>query len=303
MDRLQTMRTFCKVAETGSFSESARLLGISAPLVSRRVSNLEKHLGLRLFHRTTRQVELSEAGQLYYPQCTDLIEQLDSMEANVSGMGDQPSGLLRVSMPMDFGRLFLGPAVREFLSRAPGVRLHILYEDRQSRLLQEQVDVAIRIGKLNDSSLVALSLGEACVSCYASADYLNRAGIPATPKDLNRHQLLDYSLSSTPGRWDFENTDHSVRLAGLSRLSSNNGRALAEAACRGSGIARLPEFLVQDHLESGELTELLGAFRSEPLKIQAIYLERKFKPAKVSAFLSYLAEYFERHQDWQPRRT
>ena len=301
MDRLNTMRSFCRVAETGSFSVAARLLGISAPLVSRHVGALESHLGLRLFNRSTRRVELSEAGAQYYPQCLDLLEQLDSMEAQISGLGSQPAGLLRISVPMDFGRLFMGQAMREFLSRAPEVRLEVVYEDREARLVQEQVDVAVRIGQLTDSSLVAQWLGEACLACYASPDYLASHGAPSGLEDLDEHQLLDYSLSRTPGRWVFASFNMQVRLSGRTRLSCNNGRALAEAACRGLGIARLPEFIVQDHVQRGDLVEVLESFRSEPLPIHAVYLERRYKPAKLSAFLAFLSEYFARRQDWQPR--
>lgn len=297
------MRTFCRVAETGSFSATARLLGLSPPLVSRQVADLEQHLGLRLFHRTTRKVELSEAGQSYYPKCVEWLEALDSMEARLGGQAEQARGLLRVSMPMDFGRLFLGPAIREFLSRAPAVQMQVIYEDREARLLQEQVDIAIRIGALADSSLVAQPLGEACLACYASPDYLAAAGEPLQPSDLNQHQLLEYSLSRTPGRWQFDTSGDSIRLSGRSRLGGNNGRALAEAACRGLGIARLPEFLVQDHLKQGALMEVLRGFRSSPLNINAVYLERRFKPAKLSAFLEYLDEYFSRCNHWQPQRA
>lgn len=295
------MRSFCRVAESGSFSEAARLLGLSAPLVSRHISDLEAHLGIRLFNRTTRRVELSEAGQQYYPQCVEWLEQLDNLEAQISGLGERPAGLLRVSVPMDFGRLFLGQAVREFLSRAPDVRMQVLYEDRAVRLLQEQVDVAIRIGQLEDSSLVAQKLGEACLGCYASPDYLASNGAPADPEQLLDHQLLEYTLARDQGHWRLGK--HDIPLAGRSRLSGNNGRALAEAACRGLGIARLPEFLVQDHLQSAALVEVLEPFRSEPLQINAIYLQRNFKPAKLSAFLDYLAEFFARQPGWQPRRA
>jgi DNA-binding transcriptional LysR family regulator len=301
MDRLNTMRSFCRVAESGSFSAAARLMGISAPLVSRHVGDLEAHLGIRLFNRTTRSVELSEAGQQYYPRCVEWLEQLDNLEAQVSGLGERPAGLLRISVPMDFGRLFLGQAIREFLSRAPDVQMQVLYEDRTVRLLQEQVDVAIRIGQLDDSSLVAQKLGEACLGCYAAPEYLARHGAPDTPAELASHTLLEYTLSRAPGRWRFGKQE--IQLAGRSRLSGNNGRALAEAACRGLGIARLPEFLVQDHLQAGELVEVLQPFRSTPLQINAVYLQRRFKPAKLSAFLDYLAEFFARQKGWQPRRV
>lgn len=303
MDRLATIRTFISVAETSSFSETARLLGVSAPMVSRHIGDLEAHLGIRLFNRTTRQVELSEAGASYYADCVPLLEQLDGAEARASGQGQRPLGLLRVSVPMDFGRLFLGPALREFLSRTPQVRLDVRYEDREARIVEEQVDVALRIGALADSGLVAKRLGEACLGCYASADYLATHGEPATVDDLEQHQLLAYSLSSTPGQWEFKTGggQQSLSLAGRSQLSCNNGRVLADAACRGLGIARLPEFLVADHLQTGRLMEVLPELRSSPLQISAVTLYRQFRPAKISAFMDFLGEYFERQDNWLPR--
>lgn len=303
MDRLATMRTFVKVAETSSFSATARLLGVSAPLVSRQVNDLEAHLGIRLFNRSTRRVELSEAGEAYYPDCVALLEQLDAAEARVSGLGERPSGLLRVSVPMDFGRLFLGQAFREFLSRAPEVRLDVRYEDREARFVEEQVDVAVRIGRLGDSTLVARRLGEACLGCYASPDYLAQHGAPRDLEALERHQLLSYSLSRTPGQWQFTNDGErrSVTLAGRWRLSCNNGRVLAESACRGLGIVRLPEFLVQDHVAAGRLVEVLADHRSAPLEISAVSLERRFRPAKITAFIEFLVAYFARQPDWLPR--
>lgn len=304
MDRLSTMRTFCSVAETSSFSETARLLGVSAPLVSRHIGDLEAHLGIRLLNRTTRRVELSEAGATYYADCVPLLEQLDAAEARASGQGERPMGLLRVSVPMDFGRLFLGPALREFLSRAPEVRLDVRYEDRESRILEEQVDVALRIGEMVDSALIARRLGEACLGCYASADYLATHGEPRTLDELGGHSLLSYSLSSTPGRWVFDEagSERSVSLAGRGQLSCNNGRVLADAACRGLGIVRLPEFLVADHLEARRLMEVLPDNRSRPIQISAVTLHRQFRPAKISSFLDFLSEYFDRQDDWLPRR-
>jgi len=301
MDRLKTMYTFCRVAEVGSFSGAARLLRLSPPLVSRHVNDLEAHLGIRLFNRTTRQVELSEAGRRYYPQCLELLERLDGIEADVSVLGEHPHGLLRVSIPMDFGRLFLGQAIREFLSRAPQVRLEVNYDDRGAHLLQEQIDVAIRIGQLEDSSLVSQRLGTACIGYFASPDYLARHGEPLKPVDLPKHQLLEYSWSRTPGVWPFPPPAKNIELAGRCRLSSNNGRALAEMCVRGLGITRLPEFLVQDYLSTAQLTEVLQDYRSAPLDISAVYLQRRFKPAKITAFVEFLKEYFSGDPDWMPR--
>lgn len=166
------------MAELHSFSRAALQLGITAPLVSRQISALEKHLGIRLFNRSTRVVELSEAGERYYPRALELIEQLQQLESDVSDLGRRPGGLLRISVPMDFGRLFLGQALREFLSLYPDIRLQVTYEDRQAQLIEEGVDAVIRIGRLTDSSLVARTLGSACIGCFASPDYLQVNGMP-----------------------------------------------------------------------------------------------------------------------------
>jgi DNA-binding transcriptional LysR family regulator len=204
---------------------------------------------------------------------------------------------------MDFGRLFLGPAFRQFLSEAPEVRLDVRYEDREARIVEEQVDVALRIGQLPDSSLVARRLGSACLGCYASPDYLAARGSPQSLDDLRSHDLLSYSLSSSPGQWVFETSNGRavVPLAGRWRLSCNNGRVLAEAACRGLGLVRLPEFLVHDHLEAGRLAEVLKDYRSSPLEISAVTLHRRFRPGKISAFLDFMEAHFKGRSDWRPR--
>lgn len=302
MDRLATMRTFRSVAETGSFSASARLLGVSAPLVSRHVGDLEAHLGIRLFHRTTRHVALSEAGEAYYRDCVAVLEQLDAAEARATGQGEQPSGRLRLSVPMDFGRLFLGPVLREFLSLNPAVQLDVRYEDRTAHLVEEQLDVAVRVGHLADSSLVARRLGEACIACYASPDYLARHGEPEDLDALAAHRLLAYTLSRTPGQWVFEDDAgaRAVSVEGGGALACNNGRVLAEAACLGLGIVRLPEFLVADFVRDGQLVEVLAHHRSRPLEISAVTQHRRFRPAKITAFIEFLAEDFARREDWLP---
>ena len=285
------MQSFCRVVETGSFTHAAGLLGLSTAVVSRQVAALEAHLGVRLLERSTRLVELSEAGQQYYPRCLELLEQLGAIEAQVGGLGEQPSGLLRVSAPMDYGRLYLRPAIRAFLSAHSEVRIELHLDDRPSRLLEEGIDVAIRIGRLPDSTLVARKLGEACIGCYASPDYLAQHGEPQSPADLLQHKLLDYTLGRPPGLWRFQPHAEDVDIGNRWRISVNNGRTLADFASRGMGIARLPELLVQDYLADGRLLEILQAFRSAPLDISALYLQRRFNPAKITAFCGFIAEF------------
>lgn len=300
MDTLGHMQTFCAVAELRSFSRAARQLGISAPLVSRQISALEKHLGIRLFNRSTRVVELSEAGERYYPRALELIEHLRQLESDVGDLGKRPGGLLRISVPMDFGRLFMGQALREFLSLHPDIRLQVTYEDRQAQLIEEGVDAAIRIGRLTDSSLVARKLDSACLACFASPDYLAVHGMPKAPAALKRHKLLEYSLTNTPRQWRFDRSEDVVDIHGQWRFSANNGRALAEMASRGLGIMRAPEFLVQDFVADGRLVEVLQDYRSEPVNISFLYLDRKFKPVKITALADFLVDWFDRRNNWLP---
>ena len=280
MNLLGNMRTFCSVAEFNSFSKAAGQLGITAPLVSRQITALEKHLGIRLFNRSTRKVELSEAGHRYFPRALALIEQLEQLESDVGDLGRRPGGLLRVSVPMDFGRLFLGQVFRQFLSQFPDIRLQVLYEDRQVQLIDEHVDAVIRIGELQDSSLVSRPLGSACIGCYASPEYLQKHGEPATPDALASHELLNYSLSNSAQQWRFEFNGSVVGIDKLWCFSANNGRSLAEMAMRGLGILRVPEFLVQDYLHSNNLVEVLKDYRSRPLNISLLYLDRNLSQKK-----------------------
>jgi DNA-binding transcriptional LysR family regulator len=298
MDHLESMRTFCRVAEFKSFTRAARHLDISTPVVSRQVGALEKHLGIRLLNRSTRQVELSEAGERYYQSCVELLDRLDSVESEITGIATRPSGLLRISVPLDFGLLFLQPKIREFLSREPAVRVEVHFEDRKVKLLDENIDVAIRIGHLKDSSMIARKLGVAFIACYASPDYLAINGEPQRPEDLSHHRVLEFALSSHHGKWEFGDDKCTVDINTQWQLSSNNGRALARAACQGMGIVRLPEFLVQGHLQKGRLIEVLRPYRSNPLEITIVYLQRKFNPAKISMFAYFLVDQFRQEKNW-----
>lgn len=295
------MRAYLAVAESRSFSAAARRLGVSPAMVSRRVGALERHLGIRLLNRSTRQVELSEAGRRYLPRCAELIDQLDLVEAEVAGLGQTPRGTLRISVPMDFGQLFMQEPIREFLSRYPDVRLDVSFDDRQVDLIREQFDLAIRISHLPDSSLVARALGQACMGCYASPDYLAQYGEPRHPEDLSGHRVLDYTLTRTPGRWQFEEAGRAFEVAISGQLAANNSRVLAQAACRGLGIIRNPEFLVQDYLRQGRLLEILRTYRSAPMDISIVYLHRRFRPAAITAFAEFLQEHFRHGPGWVPR--
>lgn len=286
------MRTFCRVAELESFSRAARQLDLSPAVVSRQVAALEADLGVRLLDRSTRHVAMTDAGAQYYDACIELLDRFDELEAQVTGHAERPTGLLRISAPLDFGLMYLRGAIREFLSREPGIRVEVHFEDRIVDILSEHFDVALRIGQLPDSSLVARKLGEACIGCYASPDYLALHGEPENPEALSAHQVLEYALSPTPGTWQFRCAEQNVDVAVQWRLSANNGRSLAGAACDGLGIVRLPESLVSDHVREGRLIEILVDYRSEPLAISLLYPHRRFNPAKIRVFADFLHDHF-----------
>tara|TARA_R110000782_G_scaffold87419_14_gene169398 strand:+ start:534 stop:1409 length:876 start_codon:yes stop_codon:yes gene_type:complete len=286
------MRTFCRVAELANFSRAARQLGLSPAVVSRQVGALEADLGVRLLHRSTRYVGMTEAGTQYYDASVELLDRFDELEAQVTGHAERPTGLLRVTAPLDFGLMYLRPAIREFLSREPGIRAEVHFDDRVVDLLAEYFDVAVRIGQLPDSSLVARKLGEACTGCYASPDYLALHGEPDYPEALGEHQVLEYALARARGSWQFRRAGQNIDIPVHWRISANSGRALADAAAEGLGIVRLPEFLVSEYVHEGRLTEILADYRSEPLAISLLYHHRRFNPAKIQVFADFLQDHF-----------
>lgn len=296
MDRLTAMRTFCRVAELESFSRAARQLDLSPAVVTRQVAALESELGVRLLDRSTRHVELTDAGEQYYASSLELLDRFDELQARTTGHAEKPRGLLRISAPLDFGIVYLRSAIRTFLSREPEVQVEVHFDDRVVDLLDENFDVAVRIGELGDSSLVARKLGEACIGCYASPEYLAMHGEPKHPRDLENHLALEYALAPKPGKWRFPDGDKSIDVNVNWRLSANNGRALASAACEGLGVVQLPEFLVIDHLEQGRLMEILRPYRSAPLAISLLYLQRRYNPAKIRAFSDFLHQHFSSQQ-------
>lgn len=288
------MTVFCRVVELQSFSAAARQLGMSPAMVSRHIAALEKQLGIRLLDRSTRLVQVSEAGQDYYQRCLVILEQVEALEQDTQLAGQQPRGLLKISAPMDFGQLYLLPAIRSFLCSCPDIRMEVHYEDRQVRLLDEHLDVLIRIAHLEDSSLVARPLAQTQICCYASPDYLALHGEPQHPSDLINHTTLRYLYNSEQESWTFQDQESQTIQVPLNwRMTTNNGRSLAEAASHGLGIIRNPEFLVADYVRNGQLIEILKPFRSEPLDISAVYPHQRFRPAKTAAFVDFLMDYFK----------
>jgi DNA-binding transcriptional LysR family regulator len=285
------MEAFVRVADSRSFSEAARRLRLSKSVVSRQVSALETQLGARLFHRTTRSLSLTEVGQAYYERCARILAEIEEANLSVSSLQGEPRGTLRINAPMSFGVLHLAPLLPSFLERYPLIDIDMAMNDRFVSLIDEGFDVAVRIGKLEDSSLIARHLAVARRVVCASPAYLERRGVPATPDDLADHCCLTYANRTTPEEWSFQTRDGQrwpVEVHG--RLRVNNGDVLRAAALGGVGIITLPSFIVGRDLQAGTLVALLADYLPQDLAIHAVYPHNRHLSPKVRAFVDFLVE-------------
>ena len=299
MDRLAALESFARVAETGSFSAAARELNLSKSLVSRQVSALEAELGARLIARTTRSLTLTEAGRSYYEQVARILTQMEEADLSVSQLQATPRGKLRVSAPMSFSVLRLAPALPDFLALYPEIEVDIVLNDRRVDLLGDGFDLAIRIGKLADSSLIARKLSEVKRYVCGSPDYLARRGTPKVPADLKRHECLCYSNADFLTEWRFADLDGrplSVEVKG--RMHANNGDLLRAAAMRGLGLIELPDFLVARDVEKGDLVPVLEPYIRQEGGVYAVYPHARYLPPKIRVFVDFLAERWGGDPDW-----
>lgn len=299
MDRLANMEAFVRVAETQSFSEAARRLRTSKSLVSRHVAALEGALGVRLFHRTTPSLTLTEEGRGYYAQVTRILSEIEEANNSVSQTRVTPRGRLKVSAPMSFGTLHLAPAIPRFLARYPEVELDLNLNDRYVDLVDEGFDLGIRVGPLAESSMVARKLCALRMILCASPDYLKSHGTPQTPKDLAQHQCLCYSTNSFVPEWrlmQLNGTPWQVEISG--HLHANNGDVLRSAALAGAGIAFLPSFIVGNDLQASTLVSLLADYVPADAAIHAVYPNSRHLSPKVRAFIDFLVEHIGPRPHW-----
>ncbi|HVE49720.1 MAG TPA: LysR family transcriptional regulator [Casimicrobiaceae bacterium] len=298
MDRLAAIATFIKVVEQGSFARAAERLGVSTSAVSRNVSDLEAHLGVRLLNRTTRRLSLTESGQAFLERAVQLIADLEEAEANVSAGALSPRGTLRVTCATTFGERYIAPAIAKFASRHPDLRFDVELSDRIVDLVDEGFDLAIRIGAPGSSALIARRIGATELVCCASRAYLARHGTPKVPEDLASHRCLHYTYAARDV-WRFRDpggSERAVRINGP--VLANNGRFLASLARSGAGIVLEPDMIVGDEIAAGALVRLLAGFAPPPLPIYAVYASRRHLSAKVRSFVDFLAGHFERHSPW-----
>ncbi|MCC5901211.1 MAG: LysR family transcriptional regulator [Halomonas sp.] len=285
MNQLEHLMAFVKVAELGSYTRAAEALDLSRTRVSRQVMALEASLGARLIQRTTRRLHLTEAGERYLVRAQGILLSLEEAAAEVGSGTNTVSGRLRINGPMSFGTRYLSPLVAQFMQTHPKLEVRLDLNDRRVDLLEEGYDIAIRIGNLPDSSLVARRLTQCQMLFCASPDYLAQHGTPVRIEELSSHRCLRYRSGQNSGDWWVG--DRAFSISGP--LESNNGDMLTHAAEAGLGIAQQPSFLVTDSIASGRLVPILQDLPPALLEIHALYPARHYLPAKVERFIELLA--------------
>ncbi|TAK85157.1 MAG: LysR family transcriptional regulator [Betaproteobacteria bacterium] len=299
MDRLAAMQVFAQVVESGSFAKAAERLGLSTSATSRQVAELESHLHTRLLNRTTRRVSLTESGRAYYERAVQLLADLEEAEQEAARAAVVPRGTIKLTTSVNFGVRQVAPAIAAFLARHAEVRFDVSLSDRVVDLVEEGLDLAVRIGGTGSENLVARKLGETRLVPCASAEYLKAHGVPRSPEDLARHNCFTYEYLTPRNVWRFRDAagnERAVRVSG--NLHSNNGDLLAEAAAQGAGIAFEPAFIVGPEVRAGRLVRLLPEFVAPPMPIYAVYPSRKHLSAKVRVFVDFLAERYAHAPDW-----
>jgi DNA-binding transcriptional LysR family regulator len=284
MDRLQLMNVFVAVAEEQGFSAGARRLRMSPPAVTRAIAMLEQRLGVQLLQRTTRHVRTTEAGERYLHDVRRILADADAADEAAAGINAQPRGRLTITAPVLFGRMFVMPGIVEYLARYPGTAVSAVFLDRVVNLLEEGLDVGIRIGELSDSNMRAARVGSVRVVLCANRKYLRQHGTPRVPQDLLKHSLIDSSAGGNAFEWRFEG-----RLLRIQpRLSVTTNDAAIEAALAGFGIARLLSYQVARHIEAGELALVLEKYEPPPRPIHIVHQEGRHASAKVRAFVDLM---------------
>ncbi len=292
MEGFGAIPVFVAVVENSGFSAAARTLGISKSAVSKRINQLEKHLGVRLLHRTTRKLSLTEAGERYFEHAAQALAAAGQAEDAVTELQGEPQGNLKISSPMSFGRLHVAPLIPKLLQRYPKLRIDLVMDDRKVDLVAGGFDVAIRAGNLPDSTLIARKLAPVRQVLSASPDYIDRYDRPGTPAELSGHNCVLYSYSSDADKWTLigEGGPEIVTVSGSYQV--NNSEALLEALREGIGIGRLPTFVAGPDLKTGRLVKLLESYRLPDFTVYAVFPERQYLPAKVRAFLDFATEHF-----------
>ena len=295
MDRYVGMAVFVRVVESGSFTATARHFGMSPAMVSTHIRSLEKRLGVRLLNRTTRRVNATEVGQNYYERCLRILYEVEEAERAASDLQTAPRGRIRITAPMIFGIRQLGPLIADYLKAYPDVSIDLRLDDRKIDLVEEGFDLAIHVGELADSSLIARRVTLAPAILCASRDYVGKYGTPKEPHDLLQHNCLAYAYSRARSEWRFVGAggkEETVQVSG--RFLANNGDMLRKLALEGLGIILAPEFIVEEDLKAGRLIAMMPVYKTVPFPFHAVYPHSRYLSAKVKTFVDFLVAWFDR---------
>lgn len=290
MDRFHSIQVFVKVADCGGFAAAARELAMSPPTVSRAVAMLEDRLGIRLFVRTTRSVRLTESGERFLHDGRRILLELEEAEETAAGTHAAPRGELHITAPVLFGRIFVTPILGEFLDRYPLLEAQTLFVDRVVNLMDEGLDVAIRIGDLPDSSLTAVRVGQIRRVVCASPEYINKNGLPQHPNDLSGHRLIQSLAMESSREWMFLENGNRISIPLNPRLRMNTNDAVIDLVVRGWGLSRLLSYQIAPDLAGGRLQIVLGAFELPPMPIHVLHQEGRMVSAKVRTFVDFMVE-------------
>ncbi len=290
MDKLEAMRVFIEVAECQSFVAASRKLDLSAPAVTRSIFQLEKTLAVRLFNRTTRHVRLTDSGARFFEDAKRILEDVEQALATASGSYAEPKGVLSVTAPVLFGQIHVAPILTEYLQQNPSVSVRAVFYDRISNILDEGLDVAIRIGHLKDSSIYATPVGSVQRLVCASPSYLQKHGIPRHPYELKDHEIIQASTVEASSSWQFESSTGKESVKLTPRLHCSQNGAAITAAKQGFGITRLMSYQVGEELKSGSLTRILQDYENKPLPVNIVHLEGRQANAKIRAFIDLATE-------------
>jgi DNA-binding transcriptional LysR family regulator len=292
MDRLQAMRTLVAVVENGSLSAAASNLGVSLPTVSRTLAALERELGTRLVARTTRGLTETDGGRLYYDRCRGILEELRLADAAVQSHSKVPAGELRVTAPVTFGRRHVASYVAPFLEKYPRLSVYLLLTDRYESLVEQRLDLAIRVAALPDRNLTATRMGYIQRAVVGSPHYFETHPPPVHPRELGRHECLHFTHYLRADEWTFQEQGHEIAVRVRGRLRANNQEALVDAALAGAGLAVLPMWLVRDELETGRLQRVLAEFERPRTPVHAVLPTKGAPPNKVRAFVDFLSAHY-----------
>ncbi len=292
MDKFNNMQVFCRIVELGTFAKVARERGLSAMMISKYISQLEKSLGVSLLNRTTRSLHLTEAGESYYHRSKQLLDDLAALDESIVQLGSDVKGVINISSPIDFGGIYMVPAIEKYRQQYPQVQISMRLNNKYVNLREGRFDISILVTDCLDQGIVARKIATTRLCTYASPQYLAQYGAVSEIEQLSQHRCLHYVDTPHGEYWTFNVNNKLKKMKVNWVFASNNGRALCQAAALGMGIIQVPKLSVQGYLERGELVEILPAYQIAALPIYATYLQRRFYPAKLTTFIDFLLSYF-----------